>query len=258
MIPTILYLGPFPVNSFGLMVALSLMVGIQRLMISFGRDGIPERLAERYVLWGGFLGLVGARFWYIGDHWVEVKDNLRESLTSGAGFVFYGGLITAFFVVWFLLRRDKVPLHRFLDAAGPALALGYAVGRLGCQLSGDGDYGAVTDSFIGMSYGTGIVPTPPGVLVFPTPFFESTLALGIAWVLGRVEQSSWQGWRVPGSRFGLYLTLISLERLSVEYWRINPRVLGGFLSEAQGIAIVLVAIGSALLFRSYRLAGIAR
>ena len=249
MIPTIIHLGPIPINSFGLMVALALLVGIERLAISFRRFGLPEQLAERYVLWSGFLGLVGARLWFIGDHWSEVRGELVAALLASAGFVFYGGFITAWIVVLVLLRRDGIAPRRFFDAFGPALALGYAVGRLGCQLSGDGDYGAQTTSFWGMSYSSGVIPTPPGVLVYPTPFFESTIAIAIAVVLGRVEVSRSPFWQKPFARMGLCLLLLSVERFFIEFLRINPRVAGGVLSEAQVIALVLTAIGGALLLR---------
>lgn len=249
MIPTILHLGPIPINSFGLMVALALLVGIERLAISFRRGGLPEQLAERYVLWSGFLGLVGARLWFIGDHWSEVRGQLVEALLASAGFVFYGGFITAWIVVLVLLRRDGIAPRRFFDAMGPALALGYAVGRLGCQLSGDGDYGSPTTSFWGMSYSSGVIPTPPGVLVYPTPLFESAIAIAIAIILGRVEISRSSVWQKPYARMGLCLLLLSIERFFIEFLRINPRVAGGVLSEAQVIALVLTAIGGVLLLR---------
>lgn len=249
MIPTIIHLGPIPINSFGLMVAFALLVGIERLAISFRRGGLPEQLAERYVLWTGFLGLVGARLWFIGDHWHEVRGQLVEALFASAGFVFYGGFITAWIVVLVLLRRDGIAPRRFFDAMGPALALGYAVGRLGCQLSGDGDYGSPTTSVWGMSYSSGVIPTPPGVLVYPTPLFESTIAIVIAIILGRVEVSSAAFWQKPYARMGLCLLLLSVERFFIEFLRINPRVAGGVLSEAQVIALVLAMIGGVLMMR---------
>src|SRR5690606_6293941 len=107
---------------------------------------------------------------------------------------------------------------------------------VGCQLSGDGDYGIVTESFIGMSYATGVVPTPPGVRVYPTPFFESVLALGIVWILTTVEKLP--NWSHPGMRFGLMLVLISIERFFIEFIRVEDVVLGA-LTQAQVISILL-------------------
>ena len=98
-----------------------------------------------------------------------------------------------------------------------------------------------------MSYATGVVPTPPGVLVYPTPLFESTLSLVVLWILLKVESST-TVLSVRFQRFGLYLVLISIERLLVEGFRINPVVAWG-MSEAQLIALGLIAIGGMLILR---------
>jgi phosphatidylglycerol:prolipoprotein diacylglycerol transferase len=250
MIPTLIELGPLPVRSFGLMVALALFAGAVRLALSFKRYGIDPRLAERYVTAGGVFGLLGARLWYIGENWGDVKHHLLGAIFSSAGFTFYGGFIIGSLVVLYLARRDGTDIGRFCDSLGPCLSLGYAVGRLGCQLSGDGDYGIATNGFWGMSYSTGIVPTPPGVLVYPTPLFESTISLLVLWILSRVEvaPSALSG---RFQRFGLYLVLISLERLCIEGFRVNPVVAWG-MSEAQIIALVLITLGGLLMLSGSR------
>lgn len=241
MIPNILELGPIPIRSFGLMIALALFAGALRLARSFSAYGINPALAERYVTAGGISGLIGARLWHIGENWGFYKDDLFSALTASAGFTFYGGFIVATICVYILARRDGTDIAKLCDALGPCLALGYAVGRLGCQLSGDGDYGMATEGFWGMSYSTGVVPTPPGELVYPTPLFESTLSLVVLWILTRVEHS--RSLFVKGyQRFGLYLVLISIERFVVEFLRVNPRYAFSF-SEAQWIAIALACAG---------------
>jgi phosphatidylglycerol:prolipoprotein diacylglycerol transferase len=250
MIPTLIEFGPIPVRSFGLMVALALFAGAVRLTMSFRRYGINPSLAERYVTAAGVSGLLGARLWYIAENWSDVRHDIFGALFSSAGFTFYGGFIIASIVVYLLAKRDGTPVGRLCDSLGPCLALGYAVGRLGCQLSGDGDYGLPTTGFWGMSYSTGVVPTPPGMLVYPTPLFESTVALGVLGVLSYVERST-SLLAQPFQRFGLYLVLVSIERLSVEGLRINPVVAFG-LSEAQCIALGLIAFGALLIARAPR------
>jgi phosphatidylglycerol:prolipoprotein diacylglycerol transferase len=198
----------------------------------------------------GVSGLLGARLWYLGENWSEVKHDLLGALLSSAGFTFYGGFIIGSLVVLYLARRDGTEIGKFCDSLGPCLSLGYAIGRLGCQLSGDGDYGIATSGFWGMSYSTGIVPTPPGVLVYPTPLFESTISLLVLWFLSRIEVSS-TAFTGRFQRFGLYLVLISLERLCVEGFRVNPVIAGG-MSEAQIIALVLITLGSVLMLRGAR------
>jgi phosphatidylglycerol:prolipoprotein diacylglycerol transferase len=245
MIPTILELGPIPIRSFGLMVALALFAGAVRLARSFSRYGLDPQLAERYVTVAGISGLVGARLWYIGENWSMVRHDLLEALFASAGFTFYGGFIIASLFVYLAARRDRTDISTLCDSLGPCLALGYAVGRLGCQLSGDGDYGSATTGFWGMSYSSGVVPTAPGELVYPTPLFESSVALLVLFILSYVEKSRTI---LSGrfQRFGLYLVLISLERLFIEVFRINPAVLWG-LSEAQCIALGLIALGCVMI-----------
>ncbi len=229
------------------MVALALFAGAVRLAYSFKRYGIDPKLAERYVTAGGITGLLGARLWYMAENFGFVTNWPLDALLSSAGFTFYGGFIIAALVVIAMAIRDRTDLGRFCDSMGPCLALGYAVGRLGCQLSGDGDYGIATTGFWGMSYSTGVVPTPPGVLVYPTPLFESTVALVVLWILLKVEASS-TILAARFQRFGLYLVLISVERLSIEGFRINPVVAWG-MSEAQLIAIALIVLGGFLIIR---------
>jgi phosphatidylglycerol:prolipoprotein diacylglycerol transferase len=250
MIPSIIEIGPIPIRSFGLLVALALFAGAVRLSISFSRYGIDPRLAERYVTAAGISGLLGARLWHIAENWSYLKHDLFGALFASAGFTFYGGFIVAAVVVYILAKRDRVPIGRFCDSLGPALALGYAVGRLGCQLSGDGDYGSATTGFWGMSYATGVVPTLPGERVYPTPLFESAVSLAIVFLLSYVERGN-RFFNRSFQRFGLYLVCISLERIWVEVFRINPVVVWR-LSEAQVIGGMLLLLGTVLIVAAER------
>lgn len=128
-----------------------------------------------------------------------------------------------------------------LDLCAPSLALGNAIGRVGCQLSGDGDYGRATDLPWGMAYPEGTVKTLEEV--HPTPIYE-TVAMGLAALLL---------WRLrdrmrPGALFALYLVLAGVERLLVEFLRRNEDVLLG-LTEAQLISLAMIAAGMAWLMR---------
>ncbi len=130
---------------------------------------------------------------------------------------------------------------RLFDLAAPGLALGYAIGRVGCQLSGDGDYGEATDLPWGMAYPEGTVRTTEEV--HPTPVFE-TLAMGlIALVLWNLRD------RFPaGVLFGLYLVLAGFERLLVELIRRNDAVVAG-LTQPQLISLAMIALGATLIIR---------
>lgn len=253
MIPQIINIGPFPINSFGLTIALAIIICILCLQRSFAVNSIDPKLAEKYVFTGGIVGLVGARIWYVFvEDFAALRANLFDALLSSAGFTFYGGFIIAAITLLVMSRIDRLPLSKFVDSFGPTLALGYAVGRLGCQLSGDGDYGIATDSIWGMSFAQGVIPTPPGVLVFPTPLYESLLSgFMMLWLISLETKARWQ---VPYSRFGAYLVLLGAERFVVEIIRVNPDVAGSF-SQAQIVAIILIAIGLPLLLRRYFLIG---
>lgn len=251
MIPRLIELGPLPINSFGLCIALAAWAGIACLSRSFLRAGIKAQLGERYVLWGIITGLLGARTWYILNNWSTfLKDPFGE-LFSGAGFIFYGGFFTAATVLILLSRRDKIPLSTFLDSLGPTLAIGYGIGRLGCQLAGDGDYGIPTTSIFGMAYPEGVVPTPPGVTAFPTPIYESIMAFTIAAVLLRFETRG-KLLNAPYARFGLYLVLISFERFIIEFFRRNPHLFGTMFSQAQFFSVVLIVVGGLMVLNGSR------
>ncbi len=246
MIPTLFHLGPFPVHSFGLMVALAMIAAMTRAGMSFRNNGLPAEIGRSYAFIGTITGLVGARVWFaLENYHLLVKDPLSVLLSS-AGFTFYGGFIVSFVVIVALSRKDRIPFATLADSVGPCLCLCYVVGRLGCQLSGDGDYGIPTGSWFGMSYAAGVIPTPPGVSVYPTPLFESAFGAAILVALVRAENHGW--WQVPFRRAALYFVTLSLERFSVEALRATPIAfnlpynLGG-LSQAQCIALGLGLFG---------------
>jgi phosphatidylglycerol:prolipoprotein diacylglycerol transferase len=209
-------------------------------------------------------GLVGARLYYVVQNYSLVKHDLLGSLFSGSGLVWYGGVIGgAIAVLGWAYWRGMLSMA-LLDLAAVPLAMGYAIGRIGCQVSGDGDYGAwcvraahpVTcpGSHLpwAMSYRHGTVPTPPGVTVQPTPIYE-TVAMGlVAWWLWRMRDNF-----RPGALFAFYLLLSGIERLLVEFLRRNHRVLAGLtVPQFESIAVMIVgAVWLALLLRSGGLRG---
>lgn len=183
-------------------------------------------------------GLVGSRVYYVVQNYSQVKHDLLGSLFSGSGLVWYGGVIGGTIAVcawaWW---RGLFGLG-LLDLASVPLAMGYAIGRIGCQISGDGDYGKVSHLPWAMSYPRGTVPTPPGVKVQPTPVYE-TVAMGfVAWWLWRMRDRF-----RPGALFAFYLLLSGAERLLVEFVRRNHRIVIG-LTAPQLESIVLMIAGA--------------
>src|ERR1700722_4465327 len=194
-------------------------------------------------------GLVGARGYFVIQNYGEVKHDLLGHIFSGSGLVWYGGAIGgAIAVIAWMRWRDTLNLLT-VDMCATVLALGYGIGRIGCQVSGDGDYGIRSKLPWAMGYPHGTVPTPPGVTVQPTPIYETVSMCLLAYVLWQLRD------RVrPGVILGLYLVLSGLERLLVEFVRRNKEVFAG-LTAPQLESVVLMAIGVVLLWVMARRGG---
>jgi len=250
MKPEIHLLG-ISIKTFGVMFALGFLACgalVARRLRELGR---PVDWAYEIVFAALLGGIVGARGYFLIEKWSTVKQDLLGSIFSGSGLVWYGGAIGgAIGVIAWMRWRHALELRMF-DMCATALALGYAIGRIGCQVSGDGDYGIRSSLPWAMGYPHGTVPTPPGVRVQPTPIYETVAMCLLAYLLWRLRD------RVrPGVVFALYLTLSGLERFLVEFIRRNAEVFAG-LTAPQLESIALCAIGLAWLAAMARRGGIA-
>jgi phosphatidylglycerol:prolipoprotein diacylglycerol transferase len=181
-------------------------------------------------------GVVGSRLYFIVQNFGSVRDDLLANIFSGSGLVWYGGVLGgALGVLLWAWYRDFLRLA-LLDLAAPALALGYVIGRIGCQLSGDGDYGVPWDGPWAMSYPDGTVPTEQAV--HPTPVYE-TLAMGLgAWILWQLRERF-----RPGVLFAIYLVYAGVERFLVEFVRRNSEVeLGMTTAQFESLGIVFAGL----------------
>jgi phosphatidylglycerol:prolipoprotein diacylglycerol transferase len=167
-----------------------------------------------------------------------------------------GGLLGAYMVS----RWYRIGFAATIDMCAPALAIGQAIGRMGCQLAGDGDWGLVSNVPWAMAYPRAIVGWNsqtvlklddhyqlvsgffPGVRVHPAPVYETILYLGVFTILWSMRKTSYP----PGRIMYWYLLLGGAARFIVEFWRINPRVFYMF-SEAQLIAFAMMVLGSVAL-----------
>jgi phosphatidylglycerol:prolipoprotein diacylglycerol transferase len=183
-------------------------------------------------------GLVGSRIDYVLQNWDKASDDLLGNILSGSGLVWFGGMVGGALGVILWARWRGFLGWQLFDSAAVPLAVGYAIGRVGCQLSGDGDYGTHSDLPWAMSYPDGTVPTTD--TVHPTPVYE-TLAMGIAGVvLWRLRDRF-----APGVLFGLYLIFAGIERFLVEFIRRNEEIVAG-LTQPQLISLALLALGVAI------------
>lgn len=231
MQPEIDLLG-LPLKTFGLMFALGFIAAGAVIHRRMRELRVPADWAYEMIFAALLGGLVGSRLAWVLENPDQV-DGIGE-LVGGTGLVWYGGVVGgAIFVVSWARWRGWLGATMF-DVAAVPLALGNAIGRAGCQLSGDGDYGREWDGPWAMGYPNGTVPTDPGVTVHPTPVYE-TLAMGlIAWLLWSLRD------RVrPGVLFALWLVLAGLARLLVEFLRRNDEIaLGLTMPQWQSLAMI--------------------
>jgi phosphatidylglycerol:prolipoprotein diacylglycerol transferase len=224
-------------QTFGIFFALNFLAWAALVARRLREIGKPVDWAYEMLFAALIGGLVGARAYYVIQNYDAVKGDLLGNVFSGSGLVWYGGLIGGVVAVLAWARWRGFLTLALLDLAAPALALGYAIGRIGCQVSGDGDYGKVSHLPWAMGYPHGTVPTPPGVRVQPTPVYE-TLSMGLlALLLWRLRDAL-----RPGALFGLYLVGAGLERFLVEFARRNEHVLGA-LTAAQIESLLLLVGG---------------
>jgi len=276
---------PLPFATFGIMVALGTLAAaaclrreLRRLHDS-GRIGSARRLVKDehgqrrpaevpvHTLVGDFTmvvlvaGILGARLFHILENGDMFLQDPWSMIFSRSGLSVFGGLIVGALAGLVLLRRWRIRVRPFLDAIAPALMLGYAIGRLGCQIAGDGDWGRAADMALkpawlptwlwAQTYDNNIygeIIATPGV--YPTPIYESVMALGCFAVLWALRRHPFQaGWL-----FSAYLLLAGIERLSIEQIRVNVQFEfhGVHFTQAEFIAagfIVMGTIGMAMLGR---------
>ena len=228
-------IGPWDVPTFGLMLWVATVCGAVVLHLSFRREHIDAD-ALGIVALTVVAGIVGAKLWHVVDSPQEFRVDGWSVLWSTGGFAWFGGLIAGILALIVQGKMAGLSGLRTLDLASPAAAIGYALGRIGCLTSGDGDYGIPSNVPWAMGFPDGIDPTPPGVRVHPTPIYELIAGLAIGWWL----------WRRGGKNLGTgavvgeYLLLTGIARFLVEFIRRNPKILFG-LSNAQ-----LASAGSAV------------
>jgi phosphatidylglycerol---prolipoprotein diacylglyceryl transferase len=296
MIP-FLHLGPLSIPTYGLMVAIGLLTAAYMLQFDFNRhraqfmergylkNGDDKSHGdEAFLVIGvvGIAGLVGARLYSVLESPRELFAHPAAVLLSRYGFTWSGSVITTLVALVFLARHFKIPVLEFMDLCSPPAALGYGIGRIGCLLSGDGDYGVPTNLSWGMSFPNGVEPTPPKCLawglpadcrVHPTPIYEFLGAVIIAAFLWRMATKSLGGGGSRGEIFSGYLIWTGIARFLVEFIRINPRLVleeGHFywieyetyralashswfsFSNAQVVSLLSIVLGFVLLWRIKR------
>jgi phosphatidylglycerol---prolipoprotein diacylglyceryl transferase len=239
-----IHIGPLTLQTFGLCFAAAFLAAgavIGRRLQEWDK---PVDWAYEVMFCALVGGVVGARLDYLIQNYDDVSDDLLGNVFSGAGLVWYGGAIGGAIGVFLWAWWRGYLTLTLLDVAAPALALGYAIGRCGCQVSGDGDYGKAWDGPWAMAYPDGTKPIDQ--TVHPTPVYE-TLAMGlVALLLWRLRDRL-----TNGLLFALYLLLAGTERFLVEFIRRNDDVAIG-LTQAQLISLAMMIAGAVWLALALR------
>jgi phosphatidylglycerol---prolipoprotein diacylglyceryl transferase len=234
--PVLFHLGPLTVHSWGAALAIAFIAAWWVLRHELERQIARGEVAGELMLAAAGGGFLGARLYWFVEHLGSV------SLIGGGaigGFTWYGGVIGGVIAVYAVARWRRVAIGPLLGAAAPALAIGYGIGRIGCQLAGDGTYGVASNLPWAMSYPHGEVPTTQRV--HPTPVYEMLASFLIFAVLWRLRTKL-----PPVQLFAVYLVLSGAERFLVEFLRRNEHVLVG-LTQPQLFSAALVVLGLTLL-----------
>lgn len=256
---------PVPIYSFGFMVALALLTGawlgareLDRMYAAGQIDGVavgrteesPSILVGTITILAAVAGIVGAKlFTILGNPGQFLLDPAGMIFSTG-GLTFYGGLLVAAGAIVWYLRRHNLSVPRVADAAAPGLMLAYGIGRVGCHLAGDGDWGIPADlaakpdwlpTWLWAETYPNAIIGPPEQPVYPTSVYEAIAAavlFGVLWALRRHPFQA--GWL-----FSLYLVFSSVERFLIEKIRVNPEydLFGLAATQAEIISVVLFGVG---------------
>ena len=251
-------LGGEAITSFGVFMLFAFLTGGYVIRAGMREMGEDPDTAWDLVFMGVVGGILGAKLYYVLLNYERLVSDPRGLLLSRGGLVWYGGfLLATVFVIW-EIRRQKLPLPKLADVIAPALALAYAVGRMGCLLVGD-DWGRPTDSWLGIAFPRGTPPTRVDVIeglgiavdpalveefgqivpVHPTQLYEIGLSTLIFFLLWKIRGDG----RAAGWIFMLWLALAGSERFLVEFLRAKDDRFFGMLTLAQLISLAIVMAG---------------
>lgn len=258
MYPELFRIYDFPVTSYGIWLALGMLVALFAASRLAARDGLEKSQIYDLGLWTLIGGLVGSK---ILMYFVEPDVNLLSLDFLRSGGVFYGGLIGGFLAVVLVVRRYKLPFWKTADAFAPAVALGQAFGRQGCFAAGC-CWGKVTDSAIGVHFTdqghdyTGVPvygPDHTDLFLYPTQLIESLTMLAVFGLLVLLHRRK----KFDGQVLLAYGIIYSIFRFSIEFIRDDPRgdlfgltTLTG-LSTSQIVSLIVAA--ASIIFMVWRL-----
>ncbi|MES2278897.1 MAG: prolipoprotein diacylglyceryl transferase family protein [Bacteroidota bacterium] len=234
----------------------------------------PYELMGSLLLWAAVAGFAGAKIFNALENWGDFMNDPVGMLIGFSGLTFYGGLICGGAAVLYVANKNGIKPLNMLDIGGPGMMLAYAVGRIGCQMSGDGDWGIpnlapkphwlswAPDWMWSFNYPHNVngvdhdnhIANCVGKYcfalkepVYPTPFYECVICMILFIVLWQIRGKI----KMPGVMFGIYLILNGIERFCIELIRVNTRYhIAGIPSftQAEMISLLLVLGGIGLIY----------
>jgi phosphatidylglycerol:prolipoprotein diacylglycerol transferase len=246
--PRLFQIGNFNLPTYGFLVSLGVLVGLLISVRNSEKQGTDPDLAWNFGILVVLAGIIGAKILYIINDWGTYAANPKAIFslsTLQAGGVFSGGLIGAFAAAAWYIRKHHMPALATCDAFAPGLAIGHAIGRVGCFAAGC-CYGKPTSHWWGVTFTNPIAnqnsDTPLNVPLQPTQLFESAVELAIFFILMWMFRRK----KFDGQVFGAYLFLYGIARYFLEFIRDDPgrgSVFGGIMTGTQLISICLVLTG---------------
>lgn len=254
------FMGGEDITSFGVFMFLSFLTGGVLLRSEMERAELDPEKAWDLLFMAVLGGVLGAKIYYVLLNYPQLVADWKGAIFSRGGMVWYGGFGGAVLLIILEIRRQKLPLGKIADLAAPPLAIGYAVGRMGCFLVGD-DYGRPTASWMGIKFPMGTPPTRVSTLeshfgiqvdpaiveqfgqvvpVHPTQLYEIGLSILIFVVLWRIRVHEHAG----GWIWWVWLAMASTERFLVEFVRVKDDRFFGPFTMAQVIAMGLVLLSA--------------
>jgi len=252
-------LGGEAITSFGVFMLFAFLTGGYIIRAELGRIGQDPEKAWDLLFMGVVGGILGAKVYYLLLNFPRVIEDPAGMILGRGGLVWYGGFLMATALVIWEIRRRNLPLRPTADVIAPALALSYAVGRVGCFLVGD-DWGRPTDSIFGIAFPQGTPPTRVDIIerdfgitvdpaliekygeivpVHPTQLYEVAISTAVFFFLWRIRDHR----HAAGWLFMLWLIFAGLERFLVEFLRAKDDRFLGVLTIAQVISLAIMAVG---------------
>src|SRR6187397_952691 len=253
MHPILFEVGNWPVYSYGVLLALAYLAGLQLAVMRARRAGLDSARIMDLGIYLIIAALVGAKLMLVIVDFGYFRDHPRELLSLvRVGGVFYGGLIFALLAGLWLVHRYKLPVWSAADMYAPGVALGHIIGRLGCLLAGC-CYGRPTDLPWGITFTSPVAAasagTPLGIPLHPTQIYDAGAELLILIFLLVFEK---RGRPYPGRTWWLYILLYAVARFIVEIFRADDRGIIAGVSTSQFVSLVIAPIAIVMLLRLKR------